>query len=100
MVLRAHALKGLALPRLCEITLAASCRLRPTLAAAPVLFAHAVVTVLKIYEIVVSAPLIAQAIGSPRAPRAALVLPQALKAASLYAMHIKRGDRTYVRNLT
>ena len=42
-----HTLKGLALPRAChsgEIALAGSRHLRSTLAAAPVLFAHAVVT--------------------------------------------------------
>jgi hypothetical protein len=45
-----HTLKGLALPRPCqsgEIALAGSRRLRSTLAAAPVLFAHAVVTKIK-----------------------------------------------------
>ncbi len=45
-----RALKGLALPRVShsgEIALTGSRRLRFTLAAAPVLFAHAVVTVAK-----------------------------------------------------
>jgi hypothetical protein len=45
-----HMLKGLALPRAChsgEIALAGSRRLHSTLAAAPVLFAHAVVTEIK-----------------------------------------------------
>ncbi len=45
-----HTLKGLALPRAChfgEIALAGSRRLRSTLAAAPILFAHAVVTEIK-----------------------------------------------------
>ena len=45
-----HTLKGLALPRAChfgEIALAGSRRLHSTLAAAPVLFAHAVVTEIK-----------------------------------------------------
>jgi hypothetical protein len=45
-----HTLKGLALPRAChsgEIALASSRRLRSTFAAAPVLFAHAVVTEIK-----------------------------------------------------
>ncbi len=45
-----HTLKGLTLPRSChsgEITLAGSRHLRPTLAAAPVLFAHAAVTEIK-----------------------------------------------------
>ena len=47
---RVRALKGLALPRVShsgEIALAGSHRLRATLAAAPVLFAHAVATVAK-----------------------------------------------------
>ncbi len=46
----AHTLIGLALPRAChssEIALAGSRRLHSTLAAAPVLFAHAVVTEIK-----------------------------------------------------
>ncbi len=50
-----HTLKGLALPRAChsgEITLAGSRRLHSTLAAAPVLFAHAVVTETNIGRII------------------------------------------------
>ena len=46
----ARTLKGLALPRVnhsSEIALSGSRRLRSTLAAAPALFAHAVVTVTK-----------------------------------------------------
>jgi hypothetical protein len=45
-----HTLKGLVLPRAChsgEIALAGSRRLHDTLAAAPVLFAHAGVTEIK-----------------------------------------------------
>ena len=42
-----HALEELALPLSGEIALAGSRRLRSTLAATPVLFAHAVVTVAK-----------------------------------------------------
>jgi hypothetical protein len=50
-----HVLKGLALPRAShygEIVLAGSCRLRSTLAVAPVLSAHAVVTVARIGKII------------------------------------------------
>ena len=50
-------LKGLALPRAShsgEIALAGSSRLRSTLAAAPVLFAHAVVTETTISRIIAS----------------------------------------------
>lgn len=51
-----HALKGLALPRVShsgEIALSGSRRLRSTLAAAPVLFARAVVTAAKFGRIIV-----------------------------------------------
>jgi hypothetical protein len=50
-----HALKGLALPRAsrsCVIALVGSCRLRTTLAAAPVLFAHAIVTEIEIGRVI------------------------------------------------
>ncbi len=59
-----HARKELALPRTShgEIALAGSSRLRFTHAAAPVLFAHAVVTVAKTQ--VVSAPLIGNVPGT------------------------------------
>ncbi len=45
-------LKGLALPRFGKIALAGSRRLRPTLAAAPVLFAHAAFTEINIGRII------------------------------------------------
>ncbi len=50
-----HALKGLVLPRAShsgDIALTGSRRLHSTLAAAPVLFAHAAVTVAKIYRVI------------------------------------------------